>query len=433
MEVRGYTRCTVVTLRSQWREFVAGGSPDVYRILLHGMLFGMAFSIGDMLFNFYLHSLGYDNAVAGQMQSVFRLAGVLFGIPIGIIIDRVGAQRMLYVGISTYAVCWLLLLLIGDTPYQTPFGSISPLTLISIVYFVIGAANMTTYTAVVPLLSTIIQPQQRAAMFGINAAASTMIGFVGSIIAGLLPTWVGLIVGVDATSETAYRSALYCVSIFGLLAIIPLYGIRKAAKRTDNASTPSVAVPPPAARVPFGRLLLFATPSIFFGIAGGMFVPFQNLYFRQEFNANDSLVGLSIALGSLAMGIGSIMGGPLSKRLGVRRATAVSRFMAAPLMFLMLIPQFYVVSAAYDINRGLVGLTFPLFSALMMQSVPLEQRGTATSMSSMTWSLGWAGSAILSGYMQQSGSFDTVLIISGISYVISALLVQFLPYTDKLD
>lgn len=422
----------MVALRSQWREFVAGGSPDVYRILLHGMLFGMSFSISDMLFNFYLQSQGFDNAVAGQLQSVFRIAGVLFGIPIGMVIDRIGAQRMLYIGISTYAVCWFFLLLVGDAPLVTPFGTLAPLTMLSMIYFVIGAANMTTYTAVVPLLSTIIEPHQRAAMFGVNAAASTMIGFVGSIIAGLLPSWVGGMVGVAATSETAYRTALYCVSIFGLLAIIPLSGIKKAQK-ADNVPAQSLPVAQPMSRVPYTRLLLFATPSLFFGIAGGMFIPFQNLYFRQEFSANDSIVGLSIALGSLAMGIGSIMGGPLSKRIGVRYATALSRFLAAPTMFVMLIPQFYVVSAAYDVNRALVGLTFPLFSALMMQSVPLQQRGTATSMSSMTWSLGWAGAAALSGYMQQSGSFDTVIIISGISYVISALLVQFVPYKDTLE
>jgi predicted MFS family arabinose efflux permease len=106
-----------------------------------------------------------------------------------------------------------------------------------------------------------------------------------------------------------------------------------------------------------------------------MFVPFQNLYFRQQFGVNDSIVGLSIAFGSLATGIGSILGGGLAKRLGIRRATAVSRLMAAPMMFVMLIPSFYVVSVAYDINRMFVGLTFPL-SALMMQSVPLKQRGT---------------------------------------------------------
>ncbi|MCX6015959.1 MAG: MFS transporter [Chloroflexales bacterium] len=95
--------------------------------------------------------------------------------------------------------------------------------------------------------------------------------------------------------------------------------------------------------------------------------------------------------------------------------------------------EFFVVSVAYDLNRMLVGLTFPLFSALMMQTVPLRQRGTATSMSSMTWSLGWAGASILSGYMQNAGSFNLVLIVSGLSYVVSGLLIYNLPYTDKLD
>jgi hypothetical protein len=50
----------------------------------------------------------------------------------------------------------------------------------------------------------------------------------------------------------------------------------------------------------------------------------------------------------------------------------------------------------------------------------------------MTWSLGWAGASILSGYMQANGSFNTVIIVSGLSYMISAVLVQFMPYTDKL-
>lgn len=133
------------------------------------------------------------------------------------------------------------------------------------------------------------------------------------------------------------------------------------------------------------------------------------------------------------MGVGSIIGGPMAQRWGVRRGAAFSRILAAPLMIVMLITNFYVVSVAYDLNRMLVGLTFPLFSALMMQTVPLRQRGTATSMSSMTWSLGWAGASILSGYMQDAGSFNLVLIVSGLSYVVSGLLIYYLPYTDKLD
>lgn len=422
----------MIAIRAQWQVFVASASPAVYRILLHGMLFGLSFSIADMLFNFYLLSLGYDNLVSGQLQSSFRIAGVVLGIPIGMIIDRISAQRMLYIGVLTYAIGWGVLLMLDKVSLTTPFGTISPLQLMNILYFIIGAANMATYTAVVPLLSTVIEPQQRASMFGVNASASTMVGFVGSIVAGMLPGVIAASLGVSATSETAYRTALFGVCGFGLLAVLPLIGIQKANHRATQAPVATSTVVPDREPVPLSKLLLFATPSFFFGVAGGMFVPFQNLYFRQEFSASDSIVGLSIAFGSLAMGVGSILGGPLAKRLGIRRATSVSRFMAAPLMFVMLIPSFYVVSVAYDINRLLVGLTFPLFSALMMQSVPLKQRGTATSMSSMTWSLGWAGSAALSGYMQVNGSFDLVIIVSGLSYMISAVLVQFMPYSDKL-
>lgn len=421
----------MVTLRSQWRELMAGGSPAVYRILTHGVLFGLSFSIADILFNFYLTSLGYDNAVAGQMQSVFRVAGVFLGLPIGMVIDKLSAQRMLYIGILTYAIGWAVLLLLDGVGLTIGTWEVTPLQLMNAVYFVIGAANMATYTAVVPLLSQVIEPRQRAAMFGINAAASTMVGSVGSIIGGSLPALIAPMMGVSATSEPAYRMAMFTVSIFGLLAAVPLMGIKTGnahqASTSANA-TPGVVIPP----VPFYVLLLLVTPSFFFGFAGGMFVPFQNLFFRQQFQLSDAAVGASLAIASLAMGVGSMIGGPLSKRFSVRSVAAWSRGLGAPTMLLMIIPWLPVASAAYDINRLLIGLTFPLFSALMMQTVPVQQRGTSTSMSSMSWSLGWAVASTWSGQLQ-SGSFTTVLVISAVCYVISGVLVGVLPYRDKLE
>lgn len=421
----------MVTLRSQWRELMAGGSPAVYRILTHGVLFGLSFSIADILFNFYLTSLGYDNAVAGQMQSVFRLAGVFLGLPIGMVIDKISAQRMLYIGILTYALGWAVLLLLDGVGFTIGTWEVTPLQLMNAVYFIIGAANMATYTAVVPLLSQVIEPRQRAAMFGINAAASTMVGSVGSIIGGSLPAIIAPIMGVAATSEPAYRMAMFTVAVFGLLAAVPLMGIKTGSSHHAGSSggTAPVAPLPP---VPFYVLLLLVTPSFFFGFAGGMFVPFQNLFFRQEFQLSDSAVGANLALASLAMGIGSMIGGPLSKRFGVRTVAAWSRGLGAPTMMLMVIPFLPIASAAYDINRLLIGLTFPLFSALMMQTVPIQQRGTSTSMSSMSWSLGWAVASTLSGQLQ-NGSFTTVLIISSVCYIISGVLVGVLPYRDKLE
>lgn len=256
----------VIAMRNQWRAFTAGASPAVYRILLHGMLFGLSFSIADMLFNFYLQSLGYDNLVSGQLQSSFRMAGVVLGIPIGMIIDRISAQRMLYIGILTYAIGWGVLLMVHGLTITTPFGEISPLQMMNVLYFIIGAANMATYTAVVPLLSTVIEPQQRASMFGVNAAASTMVGFVGSIVAGMLPGFIGSLLGVSATSESAYRTALFGVCGFGLLAVLPLIGIQKAKHRMSKDPVAASTVVPDGERVPLYKLFLFATPSFFFEI-----------------------------------------------------------------------------------------------------------------------------------------------------------------------
>jgi MFS family permease len=421
------------TIRSQWRELSASGSPAVFRILAHGILFGLSFSIADILFNFYLTSLGYDNAVAGQLQSVFRIAGVIFGFPVGMFIDKISAKRMLYIGILTYAIGWAVLLMIDRVTLVTPFGTLSPLMLMNTVFFIIGAANMATYTAVVPLLSLVIEPRQRVAMFGINAAASTLIGFVGSILGGMLPGIVAPLAGVDATSEVAYRIALYSVTAIGFLAVVPLLGIKTHHTHGADSQTARADTDGDKPLVPMSRLILLVTPSFFFGTAGGLFVPFQNLFYRQQFGMTDGNVGLNLAVAALAMGVGSILGGPLSKRFGVRQASAWSRMLGAPLMLAMLIPVLTVVSISYDINRLLVGMTFPLFAALMMQTVPLRQRGTSTSLSSMSWSLGWAGASVLSGTITANGSFTWVLVLSAASYVISGALISILPYTDKHD
>ena len=52
-------------------------SPPVWRILLHSSLFGLASSVADLLFNFYLVSLGYGTDTAGLLSTVNRMAGVV--------------------------------------------------------------------------------------------------------------------------------------------------------------------------------------------------------------------------------------------------------------------------------------------------------------------------------------------------------------------
>ena len=130
------------------------------------------------------------------------------------------------------------------------------------------------------------------------------------------------------------------------------------------------------------------------------------------------------------MGLGSFIGGPLAKRFGLRRAAAWTRFLAAPTLLLMLVPNLWVSAAAYYASRLVIGITFPLADALVMQSVPAEQRGTSTSLTSMLWSFGWSAAALMSGYMQLDSGFYWVFIASGIAYVVSGLSFYLIPFKD---
>ena len=391
-------------------------SPVVFRILIHSLLFGFAASISDVLFNFYLDSLGYGNEVAGQMNSVFRAAGVIFGIPVGMLIDRRGARKVLMFSIIAYGASWLAVLSSTDIRVIAP------------VYFLVGAANIATYTAIIPLLSSVIEPKQRASFFGINAGATIAVGFIGSLLGGALPSLIAPFVGVSATDQLAYRLALVSVSVIGFLAILPLLGFSAAAIKHHAAGHAAPASS--GHKLPFMRLVLFASQGFLLGLGGGMVVPFQNLFFREQFNLPDAQVGLILAISAFAMGFGSFIGGPLARRFGLRNAAAWTRLLAAPTLLLMLVPNLWVSAAAYYASRLVIGVTFPLADALVMQSVPIEQRGTATSLSSMLWSFGWSAAALMSGYMQLDSGFYWVFIASGIAYIASGLSFYLIPFKD---
>ena len=76
----------------------------VWRILIHSMLIGLGMSFFDVLFNFYLVSIGYAADTAGILSTTARIAGLVVGIPGGILIDRIGARRALIAAVLIYVV-----------------------------------------------------------------------------------------------------------------------------------------------------------------------------------------------------------------------------------------------------------------------------------------------------------------------------------------
>jgi EmrB/QacA subfamily drug resistance transporter len=107
---------------------------------------------------FYLsRALGLDAARVGLVLSVGPLAAALTGVPAGRIADRVGAQRLTFVGLIGIAVGCLMLFMMPAT-FGIP-GYIVPIVVITVGYALFQTANNTA-------VMTDIRPDQRGVISG---------------------------------------------------------------------------------------------------------------------------------------------------------------------------------------------------------------------------------------------------------------------------
>jgi predicted MFS family arabinose efflux permease len=207
--------------------------------------------------------------------------------------------------------------------------------------------------------------------------------------------------------------------VLGLVAALPL--LRELPDVAHDAV--AAAAQASMARLRLGRLLFYAVPSLLLGAAGGVILPFQNLFFRGRFGLNDAAVGAVLAWTALGMGIGAVLGAPTSARLGMRRAAALLRLGAVPAMLLMTIPILPAAVAGFFLRGLFVAASYPLNDALVMQSTPERQRGIMVSLMTIFWSLGMATASAASGWAQVRWGFGPVLAIGAVAYALSALAI----------
>lgn len=384
----------------------------VWRILLHSFIFGLALSIADILFNFYLVSLGYAADTAGLLSTVARGAGMLLGIPMGLLIDRLGSQRALLIGLVCYSVGWALIL-----------QAVALWALIG-AQFVIGSAYLLVSTAITPLLASVTSDKERTTVFGLNAFATLIVGLLGSVVGGLLPTFAAGVIDAGAQSTAAYRLALTAVVGLGVIAMLPV--LPRLPVVTDGRGEVRADG---GAQLTIWALIRLALAGLLLGVGGGAFLPFQNLFFRTQFGFDDAAVGVALAWAALGMGMGALIGAPVTARLGLRRGAALLRVGAVPAMLLMLAPGIFPAVAGFFLRGLFVAASYPMNDALVMRATPHRQRGLAVSMMSLLWSGGWALASVTSGWVQLHFGFAPVIIFAAAAYLLSALAI----FTLRVD
>lgn len=390
-------------------------SPLAFRLLLFTFVAGMVTNLPEILFNFYLLSMGYDNAVAGSFASILRLSGFLVGIPVGFAVDRFGGVRTVQIAALVNIAVWAALLNVHD------------LTIIRVLYFMSGIFFTAQAISILPLIARVTTPPQRPFLFGLNFSVLMTTGIVSALVGGRLPQWLAGWLHVDAMSTSAYRAALYGVVCLCVVVLLVLYGMHTQIMQSEYATDVPVRGSDEV-HVSYPLLVFRLMGRFLLGCAGGVFYPFVNIFLRQQYDVPDATVGTIIAIMGVGATIGGLFVGRMIQLAGVRGGVLLASIVAGCGTLGALYPHPWVFAVVYSIFTFMVSFIFPLTDVLLMGMIAPSQRGVANSIANMLWSLGWAVAAWWSGWLQVTSGFLWPIILSATACFLVGIWFWFVPF-----
>ena len=80
---------------SQYIDKIGQFSYNARRVMWHSAFIGLAFGVFRFLFNFYVLSLGYDEAFIGTLQTASSFANILMALPAAYLAERFSPKKIM--------------------------------------------------------------------------------------------------------------------------------------------------------------------------------------------------------------------------------------------------------------------------------------------------------------------------------------------------
>jgi len=368
-------------------------------VLIYSAFTGLAFGVFRFLFNFYVLSLGpqYDEAFVGTLQTASSFASIAMALPAVYLADRYSHKSIMVVTgwLSSFFLLGLVLL-----PFKLPLILFS---------MAAGMAMSARQVAMAPFLMANTADDERQWVFSFNFGLMTVAGFLGNLLGGIMPTWLGGWAGVGPTDTLAYQLTLGSMMLITILSIGPLRFIQMTAVDPDR----KIEMPWTQLRRHGRHLSIFLIPQLIIGLGAGLMMPFMNIYFRNVYERPDPTIAIVFAIGGLGMAIAQFLGPPMADKWGKIGTVIMTQAISVPFLLLLGVgawmavrqPQtagfwFTVASVAFIIRLALMNLSNPVYQTFVLERVPRETQALAMSLNSLSFQFGWFVMPQLSGWIQ---------------------------------
>ena len=408
----------VHTTLSIYAERVKAFHPNARLYLISVVITGAALGVYRLLFNFYVLSLGYNEALLGTLITTSSLTALLAALPMGYLVDILGQKKALIYGATCVILAIAMMVLF---PNAGVFIAMN---------VVLGLGQSLNMVAMGPFLMENSGEKERTYLFSFASGLAMASGFVGNWVGGYLPTWMAGWQGVTPTSSTAYGLALGVIAAAAGAGIVPLLFLRPT---TLPGERRSMFAPISYFTKNTGLLGKLVLPMLVTSLGAGLIMPFMNVFFRQVHHQPDTVIGSMFAWGSLAMGIGLLIAPPLADRYGKIQVVVVTQALSIPFLVLLgFSPVYFLSAAAYYIRLALMNMSGPVYQTFVMERVEPSARATVASLVSMANNVGWAFSPQVSGWLQVNYGFDPAFGLTIILYLTSIYLYwRYFWYPDR--
>ena len=363
-------------------------SRDARLVLVAGALIGFCTQgIYVVLFNLYLLRLGYGPEFIGLASAAGALALAVCSLPAGALGRCWGVRRVMIAGASLMVLGLGLLPLaefMPDTFQPTWLVATNALRWLGGAAFVVNVS---------PFMMGASGEEERDHVFSVFLALLPLGGFVGSMIAGLLPGLFATTLGASLDQPAPYRYPLLIAAALLIPGVLALLATRKVVTGGPEA------IAGEASPLPFGLIALVALTYLLRSAGEGVVMTFFNVYMDAGLHASTALIGTVMALGGLLC-VPATLATPLAIARWGKGRTVVLGFcgMALSLLPLALIPHW--IAAGLGFAGFLAGLGFisPAFFVFSQEAVSPGWRPAMSGATSMARGVSASALALGGGY-----------------------------------
>ncbi len=367
--------------------------------LLAALVNGVGNGIFNVVFQLYLQSMGIGVASIGSIFMMNAIGAFLLTIPAGMLADRYGRKKIIYLGFLVVVVAMPLALTTRNVG------------ILMFSFLLIGLSNATG-ALISPVYASFFENGDMDRAFGLNFCLNIVAMSAGNLFGHIPPRLVG---GHGLSQQSAYW-AVAAMGMAFFFAQMPFYalslrGYEDPARSGNGFSLRSRKV-----------VAKFGLVAALMSLGGGVLFSLFPLYVKLKFGMESDALGNLFFLSNFVSAAASIAAPRVSRRMGALNSILLALGLVTLFYFMIpSAPSFALLTVVYIFRVGLVNMSSPLISSQFMQMVNQEELGTANSLRMTAMNGGQMVSPWLGGQLMENLSLDAPAYIGAAVYALTTI------------